>query len=475
MLKSLLITGGILMVISFTSFFQEDVSANDFQMGIVLQSHNNPLSIQDQLSILNASLASSIRDGIQWQKTENANGTYQFQPKTASIIDWSTANRINPLFVLAGVAPEHLGSKRPLSQDLFLPFANFAQNTFRKTGSLGAIYEIGNEWDANNSAKQRTPKGKEFLLSYIELLKFLRKSMTDTGTNALLIGPAMTGYGVKLGSLSYMAENGLLDYLDGISFHAYQSKNDLRVNRTPEALYSWIISIENELSVYNSGDPVPLYISEFGWPSNIHKPNSKIPGVTEDGQAHFLLRGFILLSSLDYVKGAWWYNLLEKESTEGSFLYGKNNSEAHFGLAQLSESHNKVRTKPAFTAFHNLAPYLKDARAILFTHLVPHDVWIAQLGGNERQPVLAIWSSSDTHAMAVSLASEKELHYKSLSNGIDNWEKITGNTLVLNSDVLLLRGDIEPHNIQFIGAKHPIDSIQMSDRTHWKKPQSVLD
>lgn len=104
---------------------------------------------------------------------------------------------------------------------------------------------------------------------------------------------------------------GLSQYCGGISLHAYT--DGYLLNQTPSGDSEQVGQLLNQsLGEYENLTSKPIWITEFGMPSNIGQP-----------QAAFLNQAMALFLSKSYVKGVFWYNLV---GYSGSYDYGLLNA-----------------------------------------------------------------------------------------------------------------------------------------------------
>ncbi len=91
-----------------------------------------------------------------------------------------------------------------------------------------------------------------------------------------------------------------------------------------------------------------IYVTEMGYTTFAGKY-----GVSEDAQADFLARFILLAASRPYVKGIWWYSLVDPIGADPA------NMQQHWGL--FRKAHDP---KPSSKMFANVAAILADAQEI---------------------------------------------------------------------------------------------------------------
>ncbi|HBW2251417.1 TPA: glycosyl hydrolase, partial [Klebsiella pneumoniae] len=118
-----------------------------------------------------------------------------------------------------------------------------------------------------------------------------------------------------------LVQLGILNYIDGVSIHPYSFLNSNLKLRTPEDNYSNIVLLEKKIKETAKSDKeIPIYITEMGV-SNF----SGNGGVSEEVSADFIVKYTALISTLPYVKGIWWYDLVDDGDN-------KNDKEHNFGF-----------------------------------------------------------------------------------------------------------------------------------------------
>ena len=92
-----------------------------------------------------------------------------------------------------------------------------------------------------------------------------------------------------------------------------------------------------------SGKNIPIYVTEIGWPTSTGNR-----GFPESAVAQMAERSLLMFSALPYVRGVWWYDLID-DGTDSA------NAEDRFGLFSRRQT-----LKPAGQDFQSLALLLKS-------------------------------------------------------------------------------------------------------------------
>ncbi len=101
-------------------------------------------------------------------------------------------------------------------------------------------------------------------------------------------------------------------------------------------------SIECTALAVAAGRPLPVYVTEMGYPAYAGKG-----GVTPEVAAAYLARFMLLASSRPYIAGVWWYCLRDQGRDPA-------NKEHHFGVLDWS-----LEPKPAAAALTDVARLLR--------------------------------------------------------------------------------------------------------------------
>jgi len=229
------------------------------------------------------------------------------------------------LIILDYGNPFYGDSQKPTATATVAAFVRYVKFVTRQLRGRVLGYEIWNEWEGTaGHTRPGTPA------NYMRIVKQVAPVIRKNDPKALILGGAVTSRGIRGDFLSRLMKLGLLHYVDGVSIHPYIH---CRHDSTVKAWGDWLTSVEQRLSRI-VGTRVPLYITEIGWPTSIGKC-----GVSESQQAA-RASGVIRVSrSLPFVRGVWWYDLVD----DGSNPF---NREDRFGLLR-----SDLKPKPAYTAF----------------------------------------------------------------------------------------------------------------------------
>jgi hypothetical protein len=103
----------------------------------------------------------------------------------------------------------------------------------------------------------------------------------------------------------------------------------------------------------------PVWLTELGWTTS-----QGFPGVSEDEQALYLLRAYMLALAHPSVEKVFWYDFRNDTHPDAAYtnpIYNSREFEFHYGLLRRSYPLNPERTdlrKPAFVAFRTMTHML---------------------------------------------------------------------------------------------------------------------
>lgn len=324
----------------------------------------------------------SLRIDLPWKDVERTRGDYEIPPLWDKLVDDAKARDIEPLLILDYGNPLYGRGTRPVSDATIVAFRDYVEAVARHFGSRVRYYELWNEWDRGTAHR-----GEGSAQAYVRLARSVYSALKQASPNSVLLVGAITPQGLGNGYLSVLLRSGVMEYGDGLSIHPYVYQE----NGSAQRWARWVAAIE-ETAMHETGDTVPLYVTEVGWPTFIGSG-----GVSADEQANDAVRTFLLARSMRYVRGLWWYEL--RDRSRNSFARNAN-----FGVCD-----SQYRPKAAGRALKAILGLVKTARfrARLTTGAGRVDglVFSTSTGVS----VAAIWASKATLARRVRLVSDGPL------------------------------------------------------------------
>lgn len=258
----------------------------------------------------------------------------------------------------------------PVSADAVEAFARasaFAALALRRPQP---IFEIWNEWNLGVGMPKSEGKGRPE--DYVRLQAAAYAAMKRVRNPPKVLGGVMAGAGLTGDWLERACEAGMLEHLDGLSFHPYCYWMKGPAAMPERGMLGLIASLEKIVDRFPGGSGIPLYLTEIGWPTH-----DGVDGVTFEEQAQYAARALLLARSNPRIKGVWWFNLRDADSS--SIHVGHR-----FGLVFSDGT-----PKPAFFAYRDAVQAVRGAIRVEHVRLgrTVHGVWLDRPGDR----ALALW------------------------------------------------------------------------------------
>lgn len=319
--------------------------AEQFILGIGVHVGQNKAGADSVYSLLRHGGFNSFRDEVYWGRLEKQKGVFAF-PDNLRELDRlvrtkASEGQISPLLVLDYGNQFYDEHEPPRSPEAIAAFARYCGYVARRYRDTVPIFEVWNEWNGGMGSQKR-PRPKGSAEDYVRLLEKAVPAIRDAAPNAIVLGGATAHYDRKWTDAFLRA--GGLKWVDGFSVHPYVYDHTFK--RLPEHAISALEALQSQLRQANGGRDFPVYVTEIGWPT--HEGRN---GVSEQASADNMIRFLALASSLPYVRGVWWYELIDGGQNGGD-------REHRFGIVRKD-----MTPKPALSAIQSLAPILRDGKA----------------------------------------------------------------------------------------------------------------
>lgn len=308
-----------------------------FIIGVDTHLMNKSSSSAKALQLLEEAGVDSVRDDAYWSTAEPRRGLLRIDPAWQAYLSKAQEHRLRPLLVLGYGNTYYENYAKPRYPLVKEGFGNYVSYVTRELADSVDFYEIWNEWDKEN------PVDSSFARDYSNLIEETAARIRQQKKPVTILAGAVTSQGMDLGFADRLIKAGLLNHADGLSLHPYVHCRP-EERHTPERWIAWLRWVDADLRALASR-PVPLYLTEMGWPSNSGKC-----GVSEQTQAAYLARSFFLAQTLPDIKGLWWYDLFD----DGSDI---SDPEQNFGLLKQD-----LTLKPSYLTLKAISPTLHDYR-----------------------------------------------------------------------------------------------------------------
>ncbi|MDI4665568.1 glycoside hydrolase family 5 protein [Xanthobacter autotrophicus] len=292
----------------------------------------------------------SFRDDLPWPSFD-APGAQANGPQPRRLFDFMRLTKARPLLILGHSNPAAPGGEKPLTDPAGrAAFVDFAVRAAAATRTFGPIYEIWNEWNLTPGLRPPwligpgTPGDPRAAVHYAALARATIPALraADPGISIL---SGVTGGDPDWGWTKAVVRDGALKGANGLSVHLYNHCEPDVTTRNATELADRVSALQSALKA-QAGADVPIYITEFGWPT------ARRPCVISRQAAADYIAQFLLWSAATpWLKGAWVYQLKDQGRDPDQI-------EDNFGLYDYSYA-----PKPAACAVREAIRLIKSAGA----------------------------------------------------------------------------------------------------------------
>jgi hypothetical protein len=289
-------------------------------IGVNVHSFNSPEQHNRDFGLMQSMGFNTVRVEALWTQAETTKGVLTLPPAWNTFINRAVAANIQPVVILDYGNPFYDNGNKPISDAAIQGYVNYAKFVVTQFRGRVKYYEVWNEWDSTlgNTTNGTPATYAKLVAAVVPAIKAIDPSIV------VLIGGGTMG-SVRDGWLSKIAAQGAFSPsvgADGAVVHAYLYNRPLSGDwgyTTPEQYAVWISQVHDKLRAA-TGTSINFYITETGWPT--YSGNG---GVSEAAQKEYFQRTLYLTASLPFIKGLWWYDLMDDGTSA-------TNVEHHFGL-----------------------------------------------------------------------------------------------------------------------------------------------
>ncbi len=190
---------------------------------------------------------------------------------------------------------------------------------------------------------------------------------------------------------------GAANYMDGYSIHPYSNKD------TPEGvdLPGFVADIDELFAKYGRYD-MPVWISEWGWPSSGH---SGYPNEME--QASYFVRAFVINSSYDCAEMINWYASNDLQNDTGQ--------ESRFGLFRNQYAEIPYEAKPVYLTAANYNTLMTGAEPVSI-HTLGGNVTGYRYKLSDGRDCIVAWAVENTEEVSFTLDTNSVTIYDAYGN-----------------------------------------------------------
>ncbi|MBN1477609.1 cellulase family glycosylhydrolase, partial [Candidatus Sumerlaeota bacterium] len=271
-----------------------------------------------------------IRDECHWSLVERTPGEFSLPENWSANLDINRANGIETLLILNYTNEAYDDGLGPHTEGGREAFARYCEFMAQETLGRVRYFEI---WNEPNAAGFWPPEPNPE--DYAALVAVAAEAIRAVNPEAFIIAGSTSGTDEAFFRRAF--EAGMNGHCDAISIHPYCTP------ASPEGaeIFPRMRAIHEMSGEY--GDPLPVWITEFGYPTR------GASSVTEDQQANFVARTYLLALTQPWITSTFHYWFGPDQASDD---WNENN----FGLVR----HDRTR-KPSFDAVRTLTDLFASA------------------------------------------------------------------------------------------------------------------
>lgn len=307
--------------------------------------------------------ANMWRACIPWATIEKSKGSYNISV-VKSVMDTTKSNGMQALVILA-YNNDLYGSANPTDSTWLNAYANYcyyvADMMAQYYPDQVVGFEIWNEW--NHATMSKVPAQYRTGAHYAAVVKAasakIKQVNQNRGTNFKVIAGAVSGNTTNEGTETFvramLGVSGLVDAIDGFSFHTYATNETTTINdrlqdqrrfeRVSPAEFAFsdkVADVKRVLKEHNVPDRVEIWLTETGWATNAVQETTP-PDKTSDGKTHittgateeeaaaYMVQLYTWALADDTLDRIFWYDFMN-DLSDASDTWTNNNSESNYGL-----------------------------------------------------------------------------------------------------------------------------------------------
>jgi hypothetical protein len=327
-----------------------------------------------------------LREDIHWDEVERQKGVLQMPARYERYVAEALRRGIKPDLILCYGNPLYDRGGFPLSEEALEGFARYAEFVVKHFQGRVQFYEVWNEWNYGIGLPNGHHPGDA--AAYVKLLAKVYPRLKALDPKLTVLGGAMSGNGVASGWFEAACQAGMLDHLDGLSYHPYCWRAT-GPDRTPErGLLKLVVDNQVIAKRYRPAE-LPVYLTEIGWPTHQGKNTTSV-----EENARFLARTFLLMRTVPFIKGVWWYDF-----RDDGRIADPVDPERNFGIV-----YNNFAPKPAYFALLEVCRLFETARYVGASVPAP-GLHLLEFRNAAGKIIYALWSEQETETRELVLES----------------------------------------------------------------------
>ena len=360
------------------------LAADPFVVGACTHFGQGKGLLKANLSMMKQGGVASFRDEVGWNAIERTRGEFTMPAAWDEFVDAGLKAGVEPLIILDYGNRFYDKGDKPRTPEAIEAFCRYSEFVVKHFKGRVKLYEVWNEWDI--AIGGTTPGSGD---DYAALIKKVYPRIKAVDPSITVYGGACTAGGVKNGWLERVMELGSLPFMDAVSIHTYTYSDSGRA-RGPEAWAEWMAKVQQGLQKHSGGKPVPLYVTETGWPTQIDRR-----GTPPEVSAAYLARMFLLARAMPYMKGIWWYDF---QDDGWNAAYNEDN----FGLVRPD-----LTPKPSYAALSDISRLAATADFAGRVETGDPDVWALRFRDPKGGETLAVWSAHPEDGWQITLKNPR--------------------------------------------------------------------
>lgn len=303
------------------------------------------------------------RASIPWVSVESSSG-FSMPSSVKSVMDTTKSSGMQALVILA-YNNDLYGSANPTDSAWLNAYANYcyyvADMMAQYYPDQVVGFEIWNEW--NHATMSKVAEQYRTGAHYAAVVKAasakIKQVNQNRGTNFKIIAGAVSGNTTNEGTEKFVRAmfgvSGLVDAIDGFSFHTYATnetttmsdrlQDQRRFERVSPAEFAFsekVADVKRVLKEHNVPDRVEIWLTETGWATNA-VPETAPPDETSDGKTHittgateeeaaaYMVQLYTWALADGTLDRIFWYDFMNDLSNTSN-TWTDNYSESNYGL-----------------------------------------------------------------------------------------------------------------------------------------------
>ena len=289
----------------------------------------------------------SFRDDLAWPVFDEPRPDPNVQ-QPSRLFDFMKLTTARPLLILGHSNPAVAGGVKPMNDAGRAAFADFTVRAAAATKPFNAMFEIWNEW--NLTSGQRPPwlvgagpaLDPRAAVHYAALARASIPPLRAAEPGALILSGA-AGVDPGWSWTRAIVRDGALEGASGLSVHVYNHCEPDIARRNATDVIDHLEAAQGLLRT-QTGKVVPLYLTEFGWPT------ARQPCViSRQAAADYIAQVLLWSAATPWLKGAWVYQLKDQGRSPDEL-------EDNFGLYDFD-----YKPKPAACAVREAVKLIRTA------------------------------------------------------------------------------------------------------------------